>query len=362
MPPTFLIRVKCSEKIGWVRQIVNRAYGVPPHVSHMPVDHPVSLDRRNLQVLGTEPYVATFKADGTRYLLVLCMYRLRPLACFVDRVGAVYSLHVRAPAVHFHKGSVFDGELCACLTGEHTYDYLVFNALIDQGAELRRLPYHTRLDHVRRNFAADPMTTAERGRFQAVVLATWAGLHLRYKETDSAQNLRSMQRSVVPRYRCDGFVFTAADAPTTPGRDERMLKYKTDNPIDVRLVVSPDGWREVFIDNTGQHMDLAELIPYTLHNDEQFQLIVTGAQAYNRALRTGSAGFDHVIEVDCRIQQTPGQGEALELRFLRIRTDKDGANNVTTVARTLQSIRDNIALEEVFDVVGRVTATGPRCS
>ena len=348
MSGAFMCKVTEAPKIDHVVRIVRKAFGASNAI-HIPVDNPVSMDRTNMHLLQQQRYVVSFKADGTRYVLVLCMYKARPLACMVDRAGNVFALYVTAPATHFVNTSVFDGELCACVSGHNTFDFVVFNALIDQGAALHDKPYIMRLQHVRNNFSAEPVPADRRSRFQSFIFPNSRRLNILRKECEMAENTRALLLNTVPRYKYDGVVFTPADCSVVPGRDEQMLKHKTDNPIDVLLVMRDGVNSEMFVDNNGELVRLADAVGMPITFDpsrsELFRDIVDGAQVYAREFRENRL-FEHVVEMDCAVNNG-----ALELRFIRLRPDKDGPNNTTTVLRTLQTIRDNIQLSEIYELV-----------
>ena len=80
MAASFMWPVTDEEKAARVMAVVRHATRVGDHVKHIPVENPVSIDRDNLGLLRGRDYTVSFKADGTRYLLVLCTHRARPIA------------------------------------------------------------------------------------------------------------------------------------------------------------------------------------------------------------------------------------------------------------------------------------------
>lgn len=339
------------EKREHVLQLINVAYGAPSHTTHVPVDNPVSLDRENMMQLHDEPYEISYKADGVRYVLVLCMYRLRPLAAMVDRKGTVYELQIYAQATHFKNVSVFDGELCADVADPAAHLFLVFNALMDQGVRLCDKPYTVRLKHVASNFAADPIAKAERARFQMFVWAKSSRLHLVRKEHANAADARSFVRRVTPRYRRDGYVFTPRRRPVRPGRDELLLKHKLENPIDVLLEEDEfTGAMHVSVDHDGALIPLADAVEsavrFTPAESADFCLIHRGFKVHQELF---GGRFAHVAEMMCAYVDDA----TLQLEYARLRPDKDGPNNVMTVRRTLGAIRDNITEREILDYLAQ---------
>ena len=66
-----------------------------PDRVHFPGGQPVSLDRGNLGQLRRRHYRVTWKADGTRYMLLLCTWG----AYLIDRAYSVRRVQV-GPALH----------------------------------------------------------------------------------------------------------------------------------------------------------------------------------------------------------------------------------------------------------------------
>lgn len=355
-----MCRVTDPEKIEHVLLIAKAAFGYP-QAPHLPVDNPVSLDRSNIDLLRQQEYTVSFKADGTRFVLVLSTFRGRPLATMIDRAGQVFTLFVTAQATHYASTSVFDGELCKCVDAPGSYDYLVFNALVDQGAVLRDKPYRMRLMHVANNFSGEPATVHQRQRLQSFIFAKSHRLHMIRKEHDDAKNTRAMVRSVIPRYKIDGIVLTPSNRGVRPGRDEMLLKHKSANSIDITIQVPGDvahGEADygLYVDNNGGLIRLADVVQVPLFFDstncKEFRHIQQGAAVYLRELDNQDSKYSHVVEMDCKFKKHPISGaQILHLTFVRFRPDKDGPNNADTVNRTLRTILDNVLIDEIYDIL-----------
>ena len=343
----FMCLVTDKRKIEHVHRLIRAAYGAP-RVKHVPVDNPVSLDRSNLQQLRREEYCVAYKADGVRYVLVLCLYQERPLACLVDRAGATHSLYVSAPASHFQATSVFDGELCTAIKCKRQHVFVVFNALVNQGAQLHSKPYRERLQHVKDCFSAQPVALSQRSTMQMYIFSTHARLHMMRKEHDTGRNLRSMLRNVIPLYKHDGIILTPLTRGVRPGRDEASFKHKTDNPIDVLLDLS-SGEPRLQLDDGGVLVELGAALGCGVGFDTSsaaYQAFAAGMRVYEAHL--GPVPH-HVIEVRCQLE--PGQ---LSLSFVRARPDKRAPNNVVTVRRTMQTIRDHVEIDDVYEALQAV--------
>ena len=100
---------------------------VPDPWRTFPGSQPVSLDRQNLSLLHRERYWVTWKADGTRYMLLI----MRLGTYLVDRSFKVRRLQVQA----------FPGE--SCLTQRHVAGSW---AVTVSGCSHRRLCWQPELD------------------------------------------------------------------------------------------------------------------------------------------------------------------------------------------------------------------------
>lgn len=354
MAPTFLVPITTAEKKAKLLNIIAAAFGRPDLMDRIPVDNPVSLDRDNLQRLGEERYTVALKADGTRYVLVLYMFkhqgRDRPHAAMVDRRGTMFELEVHAPDVHFENTSVFDGELCEVRGSPGVYDYLVFNALVNQGVPLHTKPYDpTRLGAVQHNFHSDPLPLTVRSDFTNYIHAASPWLNMVRKEHDDARRLRELRANRERRYSDDGYIFTPCHRPVRAGQDEMLLKFKTENPIDVLVTV--DAWNNVrlLVGDGGELIDLKDALECAVYFDPnespQFCRVHQGAVVHHRLF--GGDLFRQVTEMGCQYNEHQG----VKLNYMRLRPDKAEPNDANTVRRTLRTIQDNITEDDILAVI-----------
>ncbi len=70
---------------------------LPDNWINFPGSQPISLDRQNLSLLKQERYAVTWKADGTRYMLLILKWG----TYLVDRSFKVRRLQVRSELCRF---------------------------------------------------------------------------------------------------------------------------------------------------------------------------------------------------------------------------------------------------------------------
>jgi hypothetical protein len=343
--------VKTQQIADQVKARVRAAFGGSSRGQTVPVDNPVSLDGSNIWRLYDVPYLCSYKADGVRFVLVLCFALEQPVAAMIDRSGAVFALHVDAPFAHYRRGSVFDGELCSRMVDNvEIFDFLVFNCLVDRGTPLRMCDTERRLHHVERCFSPDVLTSRQRQELPQLIHAVNPRLNFLVKEHVDLNDFRSMLRLNTPQFPHDGVVFTPKGYLVSPGRSEEVLKLKSDNTIDVVISLQSGNCFDWLVDNGGKMIVLDDVVyplQVTLASDDRLHEVLDGHAAIANAL-PGMEPFEHIVEFSCTVNL---EQRRLQMRYVRIRTDKDGPNNVVTVRRTLKTIEDGIDEEAVLRLI-----------
>lgn len=342
-----------------IHGVVCKAYGIEPgSITHIHVDNPVSMDRSNITYLSQHEYYVAHKADGVRNLLVMVMATIegqhRPVAALVDRAGHMNLLDVLANLSHFENEMVLDGELCYHEQDKRT-DFLVFNVLSGTKS-LYKDTYARRLE-IMDQMVLDTIRGDDVGHLAELgyVVANNPHMTIRRKRVECARNLKSMSCQPSPNFKFDGYIFTP-NTGVTAGRQQTLLKWKTNNTIDVTVQARYTGtdWIDiaVLLDDDGRLVDMAQSITNVRFDTSTvlFKTILSGFLEYHRIFIDASDAsnivFSCVVEVSC----TPVDG-GFSMKLERLRLDKDGPNNVTTVRRTIQTIQDNITLSQICSTI-----------
>ena len=163
-----------------------------PILLSAPTMQPVSMHQRELEDLVTrqDDYLASLKADGVRYMLLLTKRAptrhtgggghnnnndagdlLEYVALMFDRAMAVFEVSVWAPVPFFELGCLFDGELVEAIapSGElqKGLTYLAFDTLVFRGEMMHQVDYENRLRIVESVFdvgGALPNESTEEGK------------------------------------------------------------------------------------------------------------------------------------------------------------------------------------------------------
>ncbi|KAL2923091.1 mRNA-capping enzyme [Bienertia sinuspersici] len=110
-----------------------------------PGSHPVSLDRDNLQLLRQRYYYATWKADGTRYMLLLCPDG----AYLADRSFKFRRVQMRFPCknmTELHHYTLLDGEMIIDTVSPQKQErrYLIYDLIAINRLSLAERPFYER--------------------------------------------------------------------------------------------------------------------------------------------------------------------------------------------------------------------------
>lgn len=347
-------------KIQWVHHVCKQAAGGHAGSRTIPFETPVSMT--NETRLDPDS-VASFKADGTRFYLVLTVHDGRNIACLVDRHGKVWSVEVEASIDMFTmgNGSVFDGEWCKYLSEPSHRLFLVFNTLMDRGLPFFDRPYRSRLAAVTRNFPQSVLTVAEGKQALGFVQATHPALHMLAKPYFAAADVARQARIGSTVFPSDGIVITGLGSKMTTGRNYHLHKHKTVQTVD--LLTTRDGPGlpvHLFAMDQGVVVPAASVISCYLPDDPAFARMLRGYDLYHRLLDPDRPppAFDRIVEY--MMHPEPATG-SVRLRYTRVRTDKDRANDAVTVRGTVDSAVCGLTVDAIADRIADLQKHGPPC-
>ena len=311
--------------------------------------HPNSLGAEHLPALRANPHVVSLKTDGVRQMLLLTTRADgSPVAVMVDRALAMREVRVWGPADYF-QGSLFDGELVwrgdAVVDDRRTstppMDYLVFDVLCLRGTRRMHQRYSQRMQAVHASLGAPAAADEDLDAVAARALAEDAlisvqraphALHLLPKACAPAAKAREVwaARDASP-YRCDGLLFSRADARVERGMSNAMLKWKPVWSVDLRTRRGSDG----------------ELALHAVDARTGGLARVPGAVEPNEVLAAlPEAGAIVEYHVSCE------KGGAPRLVPARVRRDKDAPNALRTVRSTFELAAAGVSEAALLRAVG----------
>ena len=347
-----------KSKIDWVHHVCKQAAGGHEGSRSIPFETLVSMTHET----QLDPdSVASFKADGTRFYMVLTVHDGRNIACLVDRYGEVWTIEVDASVDMFAMGmgSVFDGEWCKYLSASSHALFLVFNTLMDRGLPFFDRPYRSRLAAVTRNFPQTVLTTIESKQSLGFVQSRNPSLHILSKPYFPASEMSQQARVGSTMFPSDGFVITPLGSRMTTGRNYNLLKHKTIQTVDL-LSVCDAADVHLFAMDQGVVVPATSVISCYLPDDPELQKVIRGHILYHHLVNpdTPASSFEHIVEYLMYPEHDTG---SVRLRYMRIRTDKDRANDIVTVRGTVDSAVCGITVDSIADRITDLQKHGRPC-
>jgi mRNA-capping enzyme len=364
-----------------IRAVVLWLCGCAESSSRFPGSQPVSLARDNMHELASREYHVTWKADGTRYML-LCM---RDGAYLVDRKFATRRVSVRFPAplkthgVATHNATLLDGEMVVddLPDGTQRRRFLVYDCVASLGESLATKPFLERFSKIARD-VVDPRGAflAEAGKSGAYDFSR-EPFSVRRKDFAPLAGTAKFVNEFIPRltHECDGLIFQPSRAAYENGTMQTLLKWKFThlNSVDFLLkaeraaggTLTPrlfvGGERETLVEVhepsgafalRGSHED-ADGLPAGMHPRD---VAADGSTARDLNGKIVECAWDKsarfaLDDDEAFREKEDATGARGAWRYMRVRSDKDAPNFVTVYKHTLRSILDDITEDEIVAFV-----------
>ncbi|KAJ6222243.1 hypothetical protein RDWZM_000788 [Blomia tropicalis] len=298
-----------------------------------PGSHPISLTRDNIHLIREYDYMVSWKADGTRYMLMIIgeneMY-------FIDRNFRVYQLvHVKFLKKNTNESlnnTLLDGEMVIdTVNGKKYSRYLIYDIIYIDNQNVSGYNFRERLDFIYKQVFM-PRENAKR---TGLIDRSKEPIGIRMKDfceiKDTYKYFTSKFIKVLS-HEIDGLIFQPVRCPYTSGRCDAILKWKppSHNSIDFRLKICDR--------NDDDHRG----------RGGQIGLLFVGQQSHpfaeievTKALRNY-----HNKIVECRYN-TEIQG----WEFMRERTDKSYPNALETAKAVWRSMVEPVTQQFLLDYI-----------
>lgn len=327
---------------------------------YFPGSQPVSLERKNMDLLRDRRYWVTWKADGTRYLVVI----MRWGTYLVDRSMNVRRVQMRWPSVvpedQKHKSPVGLPQHRTLLDGEMVVDvdavgvkrrrFLIYDIVSINGNLLSDSPWTVRYKIIQKQ--VEGPRTLERGLIQE---GRWSYGYRYDKEPFGVRTKQFWMLSTAAKllhdfipiqvlHESDGLIFQGCDERYVAGTCPELLKWKFAhmNSVDFRL-----RW------HSKDKEWLLELLE--TRDSSRSGGRSKGYHALPGAVVLFPEGED-INKYDLRIIECCWDGEHQAWKFMRERRDKDTPNAYHVYESVAQSICDNIQEEELLQYIDAAVA------
>ncbi|XP_031102499.1 mRNA-capping enzyme isoform X1 [Ipomoea triloba] len=307
-----------------------------------PGSHPVSLDRDNLQLLRQRYYYATWKADGTRYMMLITMD-----GCYlIDRKFEFRRVQMRFPCrapsgglpEKTHHFTLLDGEMIIDTlpdTQKQERRYLIYDMMALNHMPIVDRPFYERWKMIEKEII-EPRNSERQRIIQSrnpYYRYELEPFRVRRKDFWLLSAVTKLLKEFIPKlsHDADGLVFQGWDDPYVPRTHEGLLKWKYAemNSVDFLFEIRDD--RELLFLNDGKNLKLMD--------------------------------GNTVVFPDCsdpsvysgKIIECSWNSDNQEWVCMRVRIDKGTPNDYHTYRKVLKSITDNITedvlLNEIHEII-----------
>ncbi|XP_010495036.1 PREDICTED: mRNA-capping enzyme-like [Camelina sativa] len=293
--------------------------------TQFPGSHPVSLDRESLQFLRQRYYYATWKADGTRYMMLLTID-----GCYlIDRSFNFRRVQMRFPRKHSSEGisdkvhhyTLLDGEMVidnpkGDQEGQARRRYLVYDLAALNGESVVKRTFCERWNMLMKEVIAP--RDGERGISRNCYRYDLEPFGVRMKGFWLLSTVEKLLKVTIPSlsHESDGLIFQRRDDPYVPRTHEGLLKWKYAemNSLDFLFEMDEtDGRRMLFLHEKGKKK-LMEGYSVEFRDDDS-----------NPATYSGKI-------LECR-----WDSENQVWVYMRIRMDKPTPNDIETARKVIKS-------------------------
>ncbi|XP_047981542.1 mRNA-capping enzyme-like isoform X2 [Salvia hispanica] len=329
-----------------MRQFVYQSLKMPGWgrgASRFPGSHPVSLDRENLQRLRQRYYYATWKADGTRYMMLITMD-----GCYlIDRNFSFRRVQMRFPCRHtnekggaekmYHHFTLLDGEMVIdTMPDTHKQErrYLVYDMMVCNQECIVELPFYERWKMVEkeiiepRNFERQHIYKSQNPYYRYEL----EPFRVRRKDFWLLSTVTKLLKGFIPNlsHEADGLIFQGWDDPYVTLTHNGLLKWKYPemNSVDFLFEIV-ESRQLLYLYEHGKKKLMDNRVVFPDDPD---------ASVYNGKI------------IECK-----WNSEEKVWVCMRVRVDKGTPNDFRTYTKVMKSITDNITedvlLNEIKEII-----------
>ncbi|XP_035544420.1 mRNA-capping enzyme-like isoform X1 [Juglans regia] len=312
--------------------------------AQFPGSHPVSLDRDNLQLLRQRYYYATWKADGTRYMMLITID-----GCYlIDRSFNFRRVQMRFPCRNTNDGLADKTHHFTLLDGEMIIDtlpdsqkqerrYLIYDMMAINQVSVIERPFYERWKMLEkevielRNYERHNIYQCRNPYYRYDL----EPFRVRRKDFWLLSTVTKLLKEFIPRlsHTADGLIFQGWDDPYVPRTHEGLLKWKYPemNSVDFLFEIEDDNRQLLFLYERGK------------------KKLIEG-KGSRVAFRDGSEPSLY----SGKIIECSWDSEEEEWVCMRIRPDKSTPNAFNTYMKVMRSIKDNITQEVLLNEIDEI--------
>lgn len=310
------VQTKCQAMCGWKG-------------SGFPGSQPVSMDITNIRFLQAKPYKVSWKADGTRYMMLI---ENKNKIYFIDRDNSVFKVEDltfprrKEPDTHLTE-TLLDGEMIIDkVEGKDVPRYLAYDIIKFTDMDVGKTDFDRRMLCIDREIIGPRRQAIEEGRINRMK-EPFSVRKKEFWDVSTARQILGEKFAKVMSHEVDGLIFQPVPDTYLCGRSDQVLKWKPPslNSVDFKLVITT---------RTGIGMLPTKVgLLYVGGMSEPFSEIKV-----TKAFRD----LDKKI-IECKWENN-------QWVFMKERTDKSFPNGYKTAMGVCESIRNPVTKELLFSI------------
>ncbi|KAI7799344.1 mRNA-capping enzyme [Triplophysa rosa] len=299
--------------------------------SGFPGAQPVSMDRRNIRLLEQNVYKVSWKADGTRYMMLI---NGKNEVYMIDRDNSVF--HIANLEFPFRKdlrlhlsNTLLDGEMIVDkVNGQPVPRYLIYDIIKFSGQPVGQCDFNRRLLCMEKEIISPRFEKMKMGQIDKAK-EPFSVRNKPFFDIHAARKLLEGSFTAQVSHEVDGLIFQPI-GKYKPGRCDDILKWKppSHNSVDFRLKITKVGGEG--------------LVP------QMMGLLYVGS--YDRPFAQMKVSKD-LKQYDSKIIECTFVNNSWV--FMRQRVDKSFPNSYDTAMAVCNSIQHPVTKEILFEFLDR---------
>ncbi|XP_026173837.1 mRNA-capping enzyme isoform X2 [Mastacembelus armatus] len=299
--------------------------------SGFPGAQPVSMDRQNIRFLEQSPYKVSWKADGTRYMMLI---NGKNEVFMIDRDNTVFHIanlefpFRKDPRVHL-SNTLLDGEMIIDkVNGQPVPRYLIYDIIKFNGQPVGQCDFSIRLLCIEKEIISPRMEKMKTGQIDK----TKEPFSVRNKpffDIHASRKLLEGSFTSQVSHEVDGLIFQPCGR-YRPGRCDDILKWKPPNlnSVDFRLKIAKVGGEGLLTQTVG--------LLYVGNYDRPFAKMKATKELKE---------YDNKI-IECTFANSSWV-------FMRQRVDKSFPNSYDTAMAVCRSIQEPVTKDFLLEYLDR---------
>ncbi|MBA0643126.1 hypothetical protein Goklo_027442 [Gossypium klotzschianum] len=319
-----------------------RLYSDALIISPFPFSWDELVCRDNLQLLRQRYYYATWKADGTRYMMLITID-----GCYlIDRSFNIRRVQMRFPCWHnkgvggmSHHLTLLDGEMIIDTLPDSRKQerrYLIYDMMVLNNEPIIERPFYERWKMLEKE-VIEPRNYERHNIYQGrnpYYRFDLEPFRVRRKDFWLLSTVNKVLKEFIPKlsHEADGLIFQGWDDPYVPRTHEGLLKWKYAqlNSVDFLFEIGSDDREQLFLHERGRKKLMEG-------NTVEFREVSDPPPSFSGKIIECSWDPDRQVWV-----------------YMRIRTDKSTPNDINTYRKVMQSINDNITEEILLNEINEI--------